>query len=110
MDMWVELPAAPEPSAKPPRARRARGKAKPAVEAIQPADEIADSPVETEFSAPPTVAAPVAPVPVEAPLVSAPVEPTPLQTPEPAIAAAPDMAEILSPPEKPKRGWWRRNG
>jgi ribonuclease E len=99
-DIWVELPAAPEPAAKPARARRSRAKAKPAAD-----------PVET-----PIVAEPVE-VAVE---VEAFVAPEPAPEPAPAASAPPPEAEALqpalvadvisSPPEKPKRGWWRRNG
>jgi len=41
------------------------------------------------------------------------IEPSPAPSerqPEPATAAALDVAEISSPPTKPKRGWWRRSG
>jgi len=27
---------------------------------------------------------------------------------KPAVVVAADVAEISAPPEKPKRGWWRR--
>jgi ribonuclease E len=38
------------------------------------------------------------------------VEPTPAPTPEADLSAiiASDPAQIAAPPEKPKRGWWRR--
>jgi len=38
------------------------------------------------------------------------VEPTPVPTPEVDVAAliAEDPNQIVAPPEKPKRGWWRR--
>jgi ribonuclease E len=99
-DIWVELPAEPEPAAKPVRARRSRAKAKPAPEAAV---------VET-IAAP--AAEPPAPAPAEvkaaAPVLAAAAEPQP--EPEPAPVAAPDTAEISNPPEAPKRGWWRRSG
>ena len=51
-------------------------------------------------------------------MVAAEVEiAAPVAEPEPVAVAAveaapvsvePDPAEILTPPEKPKRGWWRR--
>ncbi len=87
LDVWVELPPAPEPSAKPTRARRSRAKVKPATEPVE-------TPVTVEPEPAVTVAAPAAEL-------------------EPAGAAsAPPIAaaEISSPPEKPKRGWWRRGG
>ena len=103
-EVWVELPAAAEPAAKPARARRSRAKAKVAAEVV-------DVPAEVE-----PVALGAIPAPQPAP------EPEPIVKPEPvAIADAPGPAEaspapvtaaeeISSPPEKPKRGWWRRNG
>ena len=38
------------------------------------------------------------------------VEPTPAPQPEIDVAAliADDPNQIVAPPEKPKRGWWRR--
>ncbi|MDP1737771.1 MAG: ribonuclease E/G [Caulobacter sp.] len=84
----AEVEAAPEPEsapAKPKRPSRAKAKAKAA-----PEPEIAAAEPEA------------APEPVPAP-APAPAEP------EPALEAAlPDPAEIGAPPEKPKRGWWRR--
>jgi ribonuclease E len=36
-------------------------------------------------------------------------EPVAVAFAEPAsVVVEPDPAEILTPPEKPKRGWWRR--
>jgi ribonuclease E len=88
----VEAPVTEEPVAevlaepvKPARASRSRAKKVP--EAVTVAE-----PVITETVA---VAAPE-PV-VAAPVVAAPV-----------ISAEPDPNEISAPPEKPKRGWWRR--
>jgi ribonuclease E len=45
-----------------------------------------------------------------APEVAAVVEPTPAPQPEIDVAAliADDPNQIVAPPEKPKRGWWRR--
>jgi ribonuclease E len=44
------------------------------------------------------------------PTVAAVVEPTPAPQPEIDVAAliADDPNQIVAPPEKPKRGWWRR--
>jgi ribonuclease E len=108
-DIWVELPAAPEPAAKPARARRSRAKAKPAAEAA-PESEVEPIVIEAAPVAEPVAVAPepepvaAAPEPEPAPPVE--VAPEPAPAPQPAIAA--DV--ISSPPEKPKRGWWRRNG
>jgi ribonuclease E len=111
-DVWVELP--PQDEA-PKKARRPRSRGRKAADAETPAEAIAEAPVvaetvvETVESAP-LVAADVevaAPVLVEAPsapalvVVEAAPEPTP-------VAVTPDPAEIVTPPEKPKRGWWRR--
>jgi ribonuclease E len=104
-DVWVELPAAPEPAAKPVRARRSRAKAKPAAETV-------------ETTTPDAEPAPLAaePAPSVEPEIAAPEPVTAVVEPEPALAAvepepaAPLVGEIVSPPEKPKRGWWRRNG
>jgi ribonuclease E len=94
-DIWVELPAPEEPA---PKKRRSRAKAKPT------ADEAAPEPT---VEAAPEPAAEAAPEP----------EPLPAPTPEPVVAAAPEPApeppapdpnEITAPPEKPKKGWWRR--
>ena len=50
------------------------------------------------------------PEPVPEPKVAAVVEPTPAPQPEIDVAAliADDPNQIVAPPEKPKRGWWRR--
>jgi len=95
-DIWVELPAEPEPAAKPPRARRSRAKAKPADDAA-----VAE--------APPPVAEPRPPV-LDAVADEAPEPVLAAANPEPAPVAVPDAAEISSPPPAPKRGWWRRSG
>ena len=125
-EMWVELPAETEATGK-RRARKPRGaKAAPAVGAAPEAEVV-------EAIAEPVVAAPVevevAPEPEAAPVkktrsrakAKPAVEPEatvvePAPAPEPAVVAAkpapvavePDPAEISAPPEKPKRGWWRR--
>ncbi|HEX4180564.1 MAG TPA: ribonuclease E/G [Caulobacteraceae bacterium] len=110
-EMWVELPEA-APAPKPARARRSRAKA-----AVAVAEVAAEPPVVIEAEvAPATEAAPAAEAaPMEtAPerVVAAPAPAPVLETValEPAPMPIPDAAEISSPPEKPKRGWWRRNG
>jgi ribonuclease E len=135
LDVWVELPAPAEPEKKPPRARRSRAKPKvvaeaapeetapvetapveaPAAEVVVEATAAAETPPEAaplvaEVASSPDLEPEVAP-PVEAVPV-APPEPEPnlaAPAPEPALATV-DAAEISSPPEKPKRGWWRRGG
>ncbi len=116
-DMWVELPAVAEPAAKPARARRSRAKPKPADEVVAVIEaEPAPALVEAE-PAPSLVEAEPVPALVEVEAAPAPVEAAPLMAeaaqPEPvaeAPQAAPDHAEISSPPAAPKRGWWRRSG
>jgi ribonuclease E len=125
-EMWVELPA--EPAAGKRRARKPRGKAaevEPVAEAT-PVEAVAEAPAapEPEPEAAPPVKpkarsrakakpAPEAEAAVAEPetvveLFPAAPEPVPAE-PEPApVAARPDPAEIVAPPEKPKRGWWRR--
>ena len=128
LDVWVELPAPDEPEKK-PKPRRSRAKPKAAAEPAvteapaeaAPQPEAAE-PVAAQAEAPGPAAEPAPPAPVEAeaeapvevaPAVVAavaievPAEPEPAPAPEPAIV---DAAEISSPPEKPKRGWWRRGG
>jgi ribonuclease E len=110
-EVWVELPPAPEPAAKPARARRSRAKAKPAAETVaEPAAEtVADAaPVPEPVAPPEPVAAEAEPAPAPESVVEAePVaEAAPAPEPEPVAIAG----VISSPPEKPKRGWWRRNG
>ena len=85
----VEEPVVEEPVAEPVKApaRASRSRAKKVVEAVAVAE-----PVITETVA---VAAPE-------PVVAAPVAAAPV------ISAEPDPNEISAPPEKPKRGWWRR--
>ena len=114
-DVWVELPPAPEPAAKPARARRSRAKAKPAAETVTEAVEptalseaesvVAAAALEPVVEATPEPVVEAAPEPE--PVVAAAPEPEPAPAPKPVVIAA---DEIVSPPEKPKRGWWRRNG
>ena len=113
-DVWVELPPAPEPAAKPARARRSRAK-KPAAETVTEAVEptarseaesiVAEAALEPLVEAAPDPVVEAAPEP-EPVAVAAP-EPEPAPAPKPVVIPA---DEILAPPEKPKRGWWRRNG
>lgn len=115
-DVWVELP--PQEEA-PKKARRPRSRGRKTADEAAP--EAAEAPVEVVAEAAVTpmeeVAPIAAPVVEDAPLVAADVEvaaPAPAPQPialEPVVApvaAEPDPAEISTPPEKPKRGWWRR--
>jgi ribonuclease E len=122
-DVWVELP--PQEEA-PKKARRPRSRGRKATEDAAP-----EAVAETVVEAPVAEAAPVAaPVIEDTPLVAADVEveaPAPVPTrsrraapvpaaPEPVapelvaelVTVEPDPAEVSTPPEKPKRGWWRR--
>ena len=123
-DVWVELPEVTEA---PKKARRPRSRGRKvedeagtevAVEAV--AEAAAEAVVEPVAELAPVIEAPVvveaAPEPVAMPepvTVEAPQAPEPQAlaeieaTPE-AVEAALHPAEILAPPEKPKRGWWRR--
>jgi ribonuclease E len=113
-DVWVELP--PQDEA-PKKARRPRSRGRKAGDGEAPAETVAEAVVEVPVAETPAVEAPVAETVEAAPLVAADVEveapaPAPVvveTAPEPVLVAAePDPAEILTPPEKPKRGWWRR--
>jgi ribonuclease E len=105
VDMWVELPEEAAPPAKPARARRTRSKAKPASDAVEAAPIVTKPAAETPAeSAPDAVEAAAPPEQIKA------AEPIRTQPAAVVAVAASDVAEILSPPEKPKRGWWRRNG
>lgn len=110
-EIWVELPAEPEAEAKPKRRRRKRKD-----EAETP-EAVAEEPVvETaaEVEATPEPIAEVEPTPEPAPepepVAAAPVvEEVVAEAPsEPPPPPEPDPNEISAPPEKPKRGWWRR--
>jgi ribonuclease E len=107
-DIWVELPAAAEPKTKPPRARRSRSKK--VVEAEAGVEAVADQPTaeaepEQAAPAPEPVVAEAEPEPVVAEAAPAPA---PKHRAKPVLVPAVDVAEISAPPEKPKRGWWRR--
>jgi ribonuclease E len=103
-DVWVELPAQDEA---PKKARRPRSRGRKTVDA----EALAETAVEA-----PVAEAPSVETVEETPLVAAEVEiPAPVAEPEPVaavesapVAVEPDPAEIVTPPEKPKRGWWRR--
>jgi ribonuclease E len=114
-DVWVELPLQDEA---PKKARRPRSRGRKAGDAEAPAEAIAETPVveapaleavedtplvaaDVEVEAPVVVTATPEPVARPEPVAIAAVEPAP-------VAAEPDPAEIQTPPEKPKRGWWRR--
>jgi len=103
-EIWVELPAAAEPKAKPARARRSRSKKAAEVETdVRVTAEIPAAEPE------PVLADPVHAAPEPEPAVAeAPPAPAPKRAAKPALVAATDVAEISAPPEKPKRGWWRR--
>ncbi|HZC15580.1 MAG TPA: Rne/Rng family ribonuclease, partial [Caulobacteraceae bacterium] len=109
VEIWVELPAVAEPTAKPARARRSRAKPK-VVEAAIAVVETEAAPEPAAAAAPPApIEVEAAPEPVEAPIAVL-AEPAP---PKPVAEASPvvlDHAEISSPPAAPKRGWWRRSG
>jgi ribonuclease E len=109
-DVWVELPAQDEA---PKKARRPRSRGRKAADAEVSTETAVETPVAETVEDTPLVAADVevaTPVVVE-------TAPEPVAEPEPVAAAVaepepvstePDPAEILTPPEKPKRGWWRR--
>ena len=109
-DVWVELP--PQDEA-PKKARRPRSRGRETTDSEVAAEASVETAVVEAVEETPLVAADVevaAPVVVEA-------APEPVGEPEPVAGASaepvpvvvePDPAEILTPPEKPKRGWWRR--
>jgi ribonuclease E len=107
-EVWVELPApAEEPPAKPARARRSRAKAKVVAEPTEAAvaESVSAAPAAEQASvAPVETTQPEPAVAVEA--EESVLEPAAQPLGEPTRPAG----EISSPPEKPKRGWWRRSG
>ncbi len=134
-EIWVELPADPEPAAGKRRARKPRGGKAASAPVEEAAEAVAETAVEPVIEAPvepapePEAPAPakpktrsrakakVAPAPEVAALAEpesspepepAAVAPEPEPEPEPVAVQQPDPAEISAPPEKPKRGWWRR--
>jgi ribonuclease E len=122
-EVWVELPT--EEPAKKPRRSRARGKkadadvveaevapaveapvAESAVEAPTPAEPVVETLTPPAPETPPEVAADLTPEPAPEPVAAA--EPAPAPVAEAPSIVAPLPGEITAPPEKPKRGWWRR--
>jgi ribonuclease E len=116
-DAWVELPPVAESK---PKSRRKPARSNRKSEIIDEASTDAVS----EPVAEPGIAEPVTlesspPVMDPSPMPEAVAEPVSAE-PEPAVEAPapvlaytsepvePDAAEITAPPEKPKRGWWRR--
>ena len=69
---------------------------------VEPAPYDPGPPVNVEAAAPPAPEPPMAPVVASAP------RPIAIPEPEPAPPAPPPVPVIDAPPEKPKRGWWRR--
>ncbi len=133
VDIWVELPPEPEAGAK-RRARKPRGGKATAAPVEEVADVVTEAVAAPVSEAPVDVApepeatppakpkgrsrakARPAPEP-EAVAAEAAVEAAPEPVVEPvaeivappaAAIVQPDPAEIVAPPEKPKRGWWRR--
>ncbi|NJC42191.1 ribonuclease E [Brevundimonas alba] len=96
-----------------PKRRRVRRKvaadAAPALEAPE-AETVEAMAPEPEPTPEPAPAPEPRPEPVVEAAPPAPVEPEPAPTPEVDVAAliAEDPNQIVAPPEKPKRGWWRR--
>ena len=109
--------AAPVAVAEEPKRRRVRRKVSASATTDSAAEPTSDvEPNEIEPAAEPAV---LDVTPVEAaaeievapePEVAAVVEPAPAPQPEIDVAAliADDPNQIVAPPEKPKRGWWRR--
>ena len=104
-DVWVELPEVEETPKKPKRTRSRAKKAAPDVvaeAAPETAEAVAEAVTESVGVAPPE------------PVVEAAPEPAPAPEPEVVVEVAatapaePDPNEITTPPEKPRRGWWRR--
>jgi ribonuclease E len=124
VDVWVELPAETAPADKPARSRRSRSKPRPAAQTVETTDAVETVQAETSIVEAPVAEAPAEAVhaePVQAEAAPVVIEPAPEPAPvkakrtRAAVASvvtpeAPDVAEILSPPAKPKSGWWRRNG
>ncbi len=109
--------AAPVTIAEEPKRRRVRRKVSgsaTAESAAEPTSKVEPNEIETMAEpaildvTPAEAAAEVEPV--TEPKVAAVVEPTPAPQPEVDVAAliAEDPNQIVAPPEKPKRGWWRR--
>jgi ribonuclease E len=117
-EVWVELPTEPIAA---PRPRKSRSRNKSAKDdTIAPSSDPISAPVSAnvaEAEAIPAEASADATPPAE---VDSPVAiteaPIDLVSTDPRVVLAepiqvvdsPDPAEIQAPPEKPKRGWWRR--
>ena len=138
VDIWVELPEAEVQTGRRPRRSRARTRATAEVQEAEVIPSTEETPTQTVSEdtvaapAPEASEAPAKPVRArrsrarsaeaapEAPVAqdAEPVEvtPAPVSAPTPDAAAppappaprAPDPAEIVAPPEQPRRGWWRR--
>ena len=121
----VEIEGLESIPVEPVKRRRVRKAAAPeAVEAEAPSPaatavpitEPAPEPVAEEAPKPKRSRSRKAAAPAEAEAAEAPTAPvlevvSSTPEPEPAPAPAqPDPAEISTPPEQPKRGWWRRKG
>jgi len=111
-DVWVELPEVEDAPKKPKRARSRSKKAAPeAAEAVAEivTETVAVAPSEPEEE---PVVAEVAPEPTPAPAPEPAPKPAsapqPVAEAAPAAPAEPDPNEITTPPEKPRKGWWRR--
>ncbi len=104
-EIWVELPASPEPEPAPRKPRRPRR-----VKASAPEPAAAQ---EDAAPATPSKTEPLAPElpPRESAEPSPAAEAPPPEAPPPEahiVAREPDPAEISAPAAKPRRGWWRR--
>ena len=113
-DVWVELPEAEEAPKKP---KRTRARSKKAIAEAAEAEAALEAPVAEAEAVAEAVTESVAVVPPEPviepiaqPVVEAAPEPAPesVTEAESAATAEPDPNEITTPPEKPRRGWWRR--
>jgi ribonuclease E len=109
--------APPVALAEEPKRRRVRRKVSAGATAESAAEPTSDvEPNEIEPVAEPAVLdvtlaeAAAEPEPAPEPKIAAVIEPTPAPQPEIDVAAliADDPNQIVAPPEKPKRGWWRR--
>ncbi|MBU2272169.1 MAG: ribonuclease E/G, partial [Alphaproteobacteria bacterium] len=98
-----------------PKRRRVRRKVSASATAESEAEAVT-APIEPNEAEPvvldvtPAEAAEPEPAPAPEPETAAPVEPETPSAPEVDVAAliAEDPNQIVAPPEKPKRGWWRR--
>jgi ribonuclease E len=118
MAVVIDDETAPVSIAEEPRRRRVRRKVSASAAAESEAEAVT-APVEPNEAEPVGEPAVLDVTPVEAAeLETAGTEPEPAPVVAPAPAPAPeidvaaliadDPAQIVAPPEKPKRGWWRR--